>query len=512
MGLRTVVLKLHKPGKAKKEIIDKALLDYNKALGFLFAKGASELSAMTEKYRGKEGRNNAMALSKWIDSDISRELNRFDVQPFKDSLKLEFGIAVENCLRSGNNLLGQALPCRPLYFCRYDTKRSYCLLYDKAKDKYYAKLYLLNGTHTRSISGVSGYGGRLVHIHKDSNILGRTGRREAFILVPLEFGKWQEKILKEAADTPENFRTARLFERQGEYYLAVSIETGEVEDIKTSTFMGVSRGIKSRLNYTVVDEKGEILAQGPVSSAGWSRKPGADNSALSSRNAAGMPPGLAPGFIGISVNELHEASRFIADQAYLHKAQVIVQNLPGRSDRLGWMENEQKGIQPVYRQRDYNQLIRLLDYKLPWKCLPKPVKVSSVGIFYTCVECGFHSKSNRLGRDLFICTRCGTAMDIDRLGSLNLARRLIDYGSSKIKITVTRTEEGVIFTNRILGLDIFSSYQENQMVKLKAEIEEIMKRTEEGGIPSNERAQAARLSVVRKLRSAKRLMDLIEYI
>jgi putative transposase len=520
MGMRTVVLKLHKPGKAKKDIIDKALLDYNKALDFLFEKGTSELPAMTEKYGGKDSRYNAMALSKWIDSDISRELNQYDVQPFKDSLKLEFGIAAESCLRSGNHFPGQAIQSRPIYFCRYDTKRSYCLLYDNTKDRYYAKLYLLNGAHTRAISGVSGYGGRLVHIHRDGSILERSGRREAFIIVPLEFGKWQEKILKEAADKPGNFKTARLFKKNGGYYLAVSIETGESENIRTSTFMGVSRGIKSSLNYMVVDEEGKILEQGPVfhteqsRSQGavfhseQSRSQGAGNWAVSVRNKPDPVSGLA----GISVNELHEAANFIVDKAYLYKARVIVQNLPGRSDRLGWAENGQERVQPEYRQQDYKRLIRLLDYKLPWKCLPKPVKVSSVGIFYSCPECGFHSKSNRLNWDFFICTRCGMAMEIDRLGSLNLARRLIDYNSSKIKITVIRAEEGVNFANRILGLDLFSYYQENQLMELKDEIEGIMKRTEEEGMASNERAQAARSSMVRKLRGAERFMDLIEYI
>ncbi len=507
MGLRTLVLKLHKPSKAKKEIIDKALLDYNKALSFLFEKGTSELPELAEKYKGKDGRCNAMALSKWIDSDIGSELNQFDVQPFKDSLKLEFGIAAESCLRSGNNVLGRTFQCRPVYFCRYDTKRSYCLLYDKIKDKYYAKLYLLNGAHTRTVSEISGYGGRLVHIHKDSSILERTGRREAFIIVPLEFGKWQEKILREAADIPENFKTARLFQRNGGYYLAVSIETGEAEEIRTSTFMGVSRGIKNMLNYVVVDEAGEILAQGAISHSEQNRKSGVPSRGWKDRNSAGTPPGPDTK----SANELHNAANFITDKAYLHKAQVIVQNLPGRSDRLGWKENNQERILPEYRQRDYNRLVRLLEYKLPWKCLPKPVKVSSVGIFYTCPECGFHSKSNRFNKGFFICTRCGAAKEIDKLGSLNLARRLIDYGSSKIKITVTGMEEGVRFTNRILGLDLFSSYQENQLMKLKDEIEAIMKKTEVESMASYERAQTARLSVVRKLRGAERFMDLIEY-
>jgi putative transposase len=212
----------------KQKIIDKALLDYNTAVRFLIGKAYSGLPELKEKYKDKNGRYNVLALSKWVDSDLSRELNKFDVQPFKDSLKIEFGVMAGSCLKLGNKDLEAVFrgcldmdkevvtstsaseqnsmhvkgfgKLRPIYFCRYDTKRSYCLLYNKQKDRFYAKIYLLNGANARRIPDNSWRRERLVHIHRDKSVLERTGRREAFIVVPLTFGKWQEKILKEAAE------------------------------------------------------------------------------------------------------------------------------------------------------------------------------------------------------------------------------------------------------------------------------------------------------------------------
>lgn len=493
MGLRTVVLKLHKPSKAKQKIIDGALVNYNEALRFLLHRAYPDLPELEKKFKGKGGQYNILAMSKWIDSDLSRELNRFDVQPFKDSLKVEFATSIANCLRLWKNGPRPIIPdvgkLRPVYFCRYDTKRSYCLLYDTQKDRYYAKLYLLNSANSRIVQDNPSYREGLIHIHKDNRRLEKGTRKEAYIVVPLSFGKWQEKFIKEASEHPECFKTARLFKCSNEYYLAVSIEAGKSEDIKTSAFMGVSRGLKSKLNYTVADLNGEILLSGKV-----------DIKEISQSSAK------------VSINELHAAANSIADTAAAYKAQVIVQNLNGKGDRLSWLENGENRQSADYRWKDYNRLIRLLDYKLPWRCLPQPVKVSSVDIFYTCWNCGLNSRRNRLNKDLFICTSCGAAMDIDSLGSINLARKLVNYNSSKIKVRVSKLEKGMVFSNRILGLDCFISYNENQHEGLKKEIQKIIEGSRDENTSSSEKEQATRRSLVKKLQNASDFMCLIEYI
>lgn len=493
MGLRTVVLKLNKPSKAKQKIIDEALVNYNRALEFLINKANSDWPELEQRFKGKNGRYNILALSKWIDSGLSLELNRFGVQPFKDSLRLEFAFTMANYLRTMGANPGAAFSDlkvsepHPVYFCRYDTKRSYCLLYDEEKKRYYAKLYLLNGSNARAAAVGYDERERLVHIHKDRQVLERSRRKEAYIVVPLSFGRWQEKIIKEAAETPECFKTARLLRKNNEYYLALSIELNKSSDVKTAAFMGVCRGLKNELNYTVVNLKGEVLSSGIINTL----------------DKGGNVP-------GIPLNKMHEAANIIADIAAEHKAQVIVQNLTQRGDGLCWSEDGREQHLPDYKRKDYNRLTGLLDYKLQWKCLPQPVKVSAVGIFYTCCNCGLNSKRNRFNKDLFICTGCGTAMDIDTLGSLNLAGKLIDYKSSKIKVKVSKADNGVLFTNKILGLDCFSGYGENQLERLKSHIQKIIDETKDDA--SKRKAHSVKMGIIKKLKSVENFMDLIEYI
>ncbi|KNY25718.1 zinc ribbon domain-containing protein [Pseudobacteroides cellulosolvens] len=494
MGMRTIVLKLHKPSKAKQQIINDALLGYNKAFEFLINKAGNCLPELEQRFKVKAGQYNILALSKWIDSNLSQELNKFDVQPFKDSLRLEFAYAMADCLRTGSvcqeNVNKEAAFSyfRPIYFCRYDTKRGYCLLYDKEKDRYYVKLYLLNGPNARTAAEANIREG-LVHVHKDNKMLERKRRKETHIIVPLSFGKWQERIIKEASKAPECFKTARLLVRDNEYYLAISIEAGESKSISTMAYMGVSRGLKSNLHYTVVNSHGEIIISGEIDTLEKN-----DDSS------------------GIPLNKLHKAANIITDIAISHKAQIIVQNLSQRGDGLGWSDNDLDQYLPRFKRKDYNRMVSLLEYKLQWKGLPKPIKVSPIGIYYTCCSCGRNSKKNRFNKDLLICSSCGTTMDIDKLGSLNLARKLIDYNTSKIKINIKRVDSGVVFSNKILGLDCFTSYKEDQLLRLKNEIQKIIEDTKLIVKTQDKKAHSARISLIRKLESVENFMDLIEYI
>lgn len=516
MGLRTIILKLHKPGKSKQMLLDKAITNYNIAFSFLLRKAYENLEEIQSRLSGNSSRFTTFALSKWIDKKTLKELNEYDVQPFKDSLKLDFGMTLASYLRLkevepevGFPSMGDitahigSTGLRPIYFCRYDTMRCYCLLYDRKKDRYYVKLYLANNRNAKTVPDRSERCGRLVYIHKEGGIMENGRRKESFIIVPLSFGKWQEKVLKEALERPECLRTAKLYKKGGAYYLAVSIDTGDAASIKTINYMGISRGLKNKLNYTVVDQKGELLSQGTI--ADGNRKP----EAVMQQYKKGLP-----------LNDLHVDANLITDIAVASKAQVIVQNLREKGDGITWgirdkdeLQAEYKQeIRPEYRMRDYNRLTGLLDYKLPGQGLPPPVKVSSVDIFATCCSCGRNSKSNRSMKDLFICVACGATMEIEKLGSLNLAKKLIHYNSSRIKIKVTRIHEGIWFTNKLLGLDLFSSYQEDQREMLKNEISGIIENIQEATKSSNRRTKTAKMSMVKKLSGAIDFMDVLEYI
>ena len=156
MGLRTIHLKIHKPGKLKREIIQKAFENYNNAFNYLLKTAFDNIDDIESNYKSPKGTYSTLSLSKWIDSRISNELNNFDVQPFKDSLKLDFGMTMASYFAQKQTKPDMVFPnfkqdnvqvnekLRPIYFCRYDTKRSFCLLYDPDSNKYFAKLFLMN--------------------------------------------------------------------------------------------------------------------------------------------------------------------------------------------------------------------------------------------------------------------------------------------------------------------------------------------------------------------------------
>lgn len=515
MGLRTIVLKLHKPSRIKCEIIDSAILNYNNAFRYLLKRAYMDLKEIRKKYEGKKGCS-CLTLSKWIDNEIGKDLNRFDVQPFKDSIKLDFGMTLASYLSIGasnpkasfpkfkelentrdNGLLSRSdikeaglsgVHLRPIYFCRYDTKRSYCILYDRKRDRYFAKLYLMNNKNAKRVSTDKQRRGELFYISKNSSAVGRGKRKESFIIMPLSFGKYQEEFLKQALDKPEILRTAKLSKRGNEYYLAVSIETGQNESIECNTFMGVSRGLKSKLNYTIVDTEGNILDSGPL---------------IRPKNGVNKHP--------VALDELHKTANIITGIALKNKSRVILQNLIEKSDKLDWIQSKEN-IRSEYSYSTYIQLTKLLEYKLRDKGLPSPMKVSSVNIFYSCYECGHYSRQNRLNSSIFICTQCGATMDIDSLGGLNLARKLINYDNSRIKIKVTKSTEGMWLSNKLIDLNCYITYEDNPLEKLKDEIRMITQNIKEAAIQSERKEFQKRMSIIKKLQSSEDFINLIEFV
>jgi putative transposase len=507
--MRTIILKLHKPSTLKKRILDEAILKYNRAYQFLLNEAYENIDDIINKYRDSKGLYKANTLSKWIGRQLAEDLNSFEVQPFKDSLKLDFGMTLAGYFKLKEvkpvvnfpkinetpfveNELSEQIDTeelRPVYFCRYDTKRSYCLLYDRLKDRYYAKLYLMNQANAKSGNIRDNDTGRLRYLYKDNSIFESVKAKETYIIVPLTFGKYQETYLKEALDHPKMLRTAKLYKKGGDYYLAVSIDLEDAKKIKPETYLGVSRGLKNKLYYCVTDLKGQIL----------------DHSSV-------LDPSFQKNKDAIPINELHIAANNIVSLALKFKSQVVMENLVNKGDKISWTDAAGNHDFPAYKCRDYNQVVKLLEYKLPEKGLPLPVKVSSVDIFYSCPSCGSHTRRSRFTKDLFLCTKCGTPMDIEKLGSLNLARKLIKYNSYKIKIKVVKLPGGNKFTNPLIGLDYYIPYNENQLERLEEEIQRLVIGLRNSMQDMNENERSKKESILKKFDNSKDLIEMFEFI
>lgn len=464
MSFQAITLKLHKPGREKRQILDEAIRNYNGGFAFLVREAAAFPGELEELYHD----GGKYSLSKWVGKERGKKLNGYNVQPFKDSLKLDFAMTMSGYLelkskgrKAGfpgayTDSSGNLTNLRPIFFCRYDTKRDYCLLYDEEKQKYFVKLYLLNQKTARKRQRADSAKSRLVYINKGKDRLETKQTRERFIILPLSFGRWQEKYLRQCLENPDMLKTARLMKRGEEYFITVSIALPQQSKLRTETYMGLSRGPEHSVCYSVTDRHGEVREHGCMQIGGKS-------------GLAGMR----------ASQELCRIANQLVRKARSYKAQVVMENLTGKMDGIHLVDFDNGKDELILAKSSYKQLERLLSGKLEAQGLPRPIEVSPYGIFSTCPRCGVNTKRNMLEKGMFLCISCGEAYHMKYLGSVNLAVRLIRYHSEDIRIKVVKEENGVKAVNEILGLDVSIPDNHDFLSSLEEEISKIIKDAKE---------------------------------
>jgi putative transposase len=455
MAYKTLMLQLYRPSRRKCTWMDRALLRYSRALQMLLTRFEYQIDTLAES-GAKISQRKLLAL---IDKKTGKDLNEFHVQPFKDSLKIEFAslaasyieqkrknpraryplayldpadyrAAVSRCIErfekeetsrgkfksDCSKVIERAGRLRSLYFGRYAVNRDYCLLYDKFKDRFYAKLYLLNSldgyfskTVTSSLS--------LRYVAKGMPAVSNQAGKKRYVIVPLAFGKRQYEDLKKALENPGLLHTARLTKKKGRYYLMVNMQCEPAPLLSTTSTMGVSRSPFGGLNYTVFDRGGKFLKHGRIAEQ------------------------AAPNQI------LYSLCNRIVKTAWENRSQVILEANGGKNDQMPLQDDR------CLSNGQYAALTGILKYKLPEKRLPPPVEVSANGLFFTCPRCANRTFRNRISSELFACIECGYASEAEWIGSENLAGRLIKYQRDKVPLTVTKQKDSLLFYNRTLGFE-----------------------------------------------------------
>lgn len=486
---RTIVLKLFKPGLRKREIIDDAILNYSKAFQYLLESAYMDIENISSSYKDSTGRYRADFISKWVSKELDKKLNEFNIEPFKDSIKIDFAATLAGYLNLKLKDSTAEYPSsnitRALFFCRYSIKRNYSLLYNPEKDRYFAKIYLMNvkSEKRRSLTQCDAHA--LYYIDKNREIFKESSGKKCFLLFPLSFGKWQEKQLKEVIEKPETIKTARLTKRKNEYYLSINLVKERPEKIKTANYIGITRGIDNTINYAIVDEAGNFIDMG--------FKKNNNNS--------------------IHINDIHAMANSFVEIAKENRCQVIMERLVNRGDGLFWKEEDGKCCFPSLSMYWYNQLCTILNYKLPDNGLPEIIKVSGINIFYTCPQCGMNSKKNRFSGEMLICTNCGKTIDIEKAGCLNLARRLIKFKNDKIKIKVERNEKGIGFVNTDLGLEFYPENPNDCALEFKEKINSLIEDFYNNINTEYKKDNfKKRLSFIKRLEESSNIFDLLEII
>ncbi|MFA6807652.1 MAG: hypothetical protein WCR27_01540 [Eubacteriales bacterium] len=454
MAYKTLMLQIFKPSKHKQSIMDYAILNYSKALQYLLEKYEDDLIKLSTS----EVQISRSTLLSIIDKKAIKDLNDFNIQPFKDSLKIDFANVAMTFIAQRKRKKSTSYPfvffdsqhyqaymqdiisqfdkgliekkrfesqcsqiiarqdkLHPLYFGRYATNRDYCLLYDELTDRFYAKLYLMNLVQCVNTKATSGRLSLKYVFPNKPPLLNQTSKKR-YLVMPLAFGKSQYIDLKKALATPNILRTARLFKKKNKYYLMVNIKCTTEQSVKTSTTMGVARNSKGGLHYTVCTNNEEILSKKCLDSV-----PNNHNIFILSKN--------------------------IVRIALKYKAQVILESGGGKNDKVLLNKSD---TATALTTRQYSRLAEILKYKLPEKKLPSPIEVSANSLYCTCPQCGNRTYKNCLSSNIFACVECGFATRAESIGSTNLARRLKKYEQDKVPIYREDTNSGILFYNKHL--------------------------------------------------------------
>lgn len=501
MIFKTLTLEIYKPSRRKRDIIDASMQNYSKALEWLFEYYKEDVEKAAVSEHGAK-RSELLSI---LGKDALKQLNKFDIQPFKDSIKMEFasiasayiaqfkkgnagypcvtlsdeqyksgmesiigaytsgGISKKLFEKTSASLIAHAGRLHMLYFGRYSKSRDYCLLYDSISDRFFAKLYMLN--YANRIIGSSGLNGKILkYIAPGLPVAEPESDGRRYLVLPLAFGRYQKEQLMRSLVNPGILHTARLVKRGGHYFLLLNIECEQGQHIKPATTIGVARSING-IHYTVHGKTNCIIKTSDPSKS-----------------------------------ELYSLSAEIVKIAVEHRCQVVLEANGGKNDALTAF-----GETPALSNFQYTRLSKILSYKLPEAGLPEPVEVSANGLYNTCPLCGCNTNKNRISKDIFACIECGYACPAELIGSAGLAVRLDKYKKDKIPIYYKTVDSKVMFFNETLDFECCIDVKHNGFTQLYYELNLLSHSNLSGGTKR-------KYSMLKKLRGASDVGEIIRLV
>lgn len=531
MITKTVTVQLFAPSRTKKNLLLLTMNRYAMALQYLL----DMYHPAVDQLLASGNHPSQFALMKLPDRDALNHLNQFEMQPFKDSLKLDFAMLISSYLslsatrktsypivytddKDIDELLSSQRPAktktvtalskyhapRTLFFGRYDTGRDFCLLKDELSGRYFAKTYLFPAISEYRRTYTESRRLALKYATENPTYLETRKQRERYLIFPLACGKKQTELLDEAAKNPSRFRTARLYCRGDKFYLAFCLVQETGNELRPESYIGLARGYDCPLHLSL---EGLCTAQDTGSGC---RAPESyrltEPSAACDNNA-----------------RLHIWANQIIRIARDNSSQILYEGLARRTDLL-------RAPMPAGRHKaasiatsgkiasltipEYKQLCALLPYKAAEAGLPKPLAISPLRLYQTCPSCGHCSSSNRFLPGLMICTKCGYSVDSNVVGSRNLIRRFENYQKQRVVFSCLSEGRDVSIENSILGIKCRVRASSHIEEYFCAQLEEYLKTTapREKPFPYREELGRQKYGLLRKLRAAPVLADSIELV
>lgn len=244
------------------------------------------------------------------------------------------------------------------------------------------------------------------------------------MLVPLEYGHYQQELLKVA--TP---RQAELLYRDNGIFLHVAVEHTPTR-IETDALMGLDRGILTIAAYAIRHpSSGVMMEKGffdGLTLREYQRHAEKKQQRLQQQGSQDIRS-----YKNVGKNELHLITNAIVQAAVTHKAWVCVEDLKA-------ITNGHHHKRPRYASRSnfnrllsrqqYAKLLTMLSYKLIRAGLPPPRFIRAAYTSQLCPACSHKSPQNRglnEERVIFCCEKCSFTEHADIVGAINIAGKAI---------------------------------------------------------------------------------------
>lgn len=379
---------------------------------------------------------------------------------------------IKNLYRKINNINKY----RPISFARYDFNRDACLLYNPKKNSYYAKLYVFNKITSKE--HVKLYKQKSIK-HKDDIKLYylptleiyKENRSIAYIIVPLAFGKWHERFLKQARKRKMKFCAMKLIKRGEDFYLDIPLN----EDIETRA--------EKKKRYEEQNKNGEVLRKIKKKKKEFKNKLGIDLGITNIATIAVLDKDnnllFSKQFNGneykekfeifvkkLAIMQMHGSSKYPRDKKYIsgilhrvaneiidlskkYEAQIYLEdlNIDKSHERIKSTKKFEnlpnKLVKRVVKNINrwaYGQMYRILVEKCEREGLPKLIRLNPRYTSENCSRCGHNEKVvskgervNRESQERFVCKNCGLQINADVNAAINIATKYSKVVSFKSK-------------------------------------------------------------------------------
>lgn len=286
---------------------------------------------------------------------------------------------------------------KSIYFGRHAANRDFCLLYQPATGRFYAKLYLLNRQRAKVWQSQSGTGtassSPLYHMTKDHDMLALPKSGDRFVVFPLNMGANQRESLLAAWADPTLLRTARLCRTGRETDLHIQmrrVDPGESFGAPLH-WIGLVRSSEAAVALSLCRKDGSVIRQE---------------------------------LLDLEPAQLVLAVRRLARQTH---AQVILPELTHHGDSLYQMSEDGQTVAARIGKPAWLELVEKLKSALAKSGLTQPILVSPYHLYQTCPRCGNNRKANRALQTLLVCNHCGFSQEVSIAASFNLVAKFLSY-------------------------------------------------------------------------------------